>query len=184
MYALFTARKLMLTNRVNQINYKLMQLAQKQQDLATYAANISDGIITPEEAANSSASIYQRQSLFMTQNSTNAYQQANMAAQNYVAQYNAVNGSTNGAYANSIDTTGTTSSINVAALTNGYYQQAMEAAARNEQTKIQAIEKEIDTQRLSLETQLKAAQAELENVEKAEDSAIKSSAPDYSGGAG
>ncbi len=182
MYAIFTARKLMLTNRVNQINYKLMLLSQKQQDLATYAANVADGIITPEEAANSSATMYQRQNIFMAQNSGNAYNQASLAAQNYVAQYNAINASTNNAYSNTIDPTGTTSSIDMTALTSAYYQQAMEQAAKSEQSKIQAIENEIDQQVASLETQLKAAQAELESVEKAEDSAIKAAAPQYSGG--
>ena len=181
MYAIFTMRKLMLTNRVNQLNFKLMQLAQKTQDLASYSANISDGIITPEEAANSPASLFNRQSAYMTSTMPNALNQANLATQTYMAQYNAMNQSSNGQLMNTIDSTGTTSTINEAALRSSYFQQAMEAAAKNEQKKIQAIEKEMDQQRLTLETQLQAAQAELKSVEEAEGKAIEASAPKYSG---
>ncbi len=181
MYAIFTMRKLMLTNRINQINFKLMQLSQKTQDLAAYGANISDGIITPEEAANSPASLFKRQSLYMTTTMNNSMNQASMATQNYMMQYNAMNQASGGQVANTIDPTGTTSIPNQALLMSSYFKQAMEAAARNEQKKIQVLENEIDQQRLKLETQLKAAMAELETVEKAEEQGIKSSAPKYSG---
>ena len=184
MYAIYTMRKLMLTNRINTLNYKLMQISQKTQDLAAYAANISDGIITPEEAANSPASLFKRQSLYMTTTVQNAMNQANLATQTYMNQYNAMNQASGGTVANTIDPTGTTSVPNQALLTNAYFKQAMDAAAKNEEKKIQVLEKELDQQRLSIETQLKAAQAELEQVEKAEDQGIKASAPKYLAGNG
>ena len=181
MYAIFTARKLMLTSRINQINLKLMQISQKQQDLAAYSSNIADGMITPEEAANSPASLFQRQNAYMNTTVSNAWNQSNAATQQYLAQYNAMNGGTNGQVSKTIDPTGTTSNVNQSMLQSAYFQQAMKAAAQNESKKVSALDNELDEQRLSLETQLKAAQAELENVEKAEDNGIKQSAPKYSG---
>ncbi|MDD3237614.1 MAG: hypothetical protein PHV37_05895 [Candidatus Gastranaerophilales bacterium] len=181
MYAIFTMRKLMLTNRVNNLNAKLMEISQKTQDLANYAANISDGVITPEEAANSSASLFQRQSNYMSTTFNNSMAQANQATQAYTAQYNALNQQSNGSLANTIDPSGTTSSLNTSALYQSYLKQAMQAAGNSEQKKIEAIEKELDQQRLKLETQLNAAQAELTKVEEAETKAIEKSAPKYSG---
>lgn len=184
MYAIFTMRKLMLTNRINALNYKLMQISQKTQDLATYSANISDGIISPEEAANSPASLFNRQNAYMRMTTPNALNQANIATQQYLMQYNALNAGSNGAVAKTIDPSGTTSTPNQSLLRSSFFQQAMEAAAKSEAAKVNALEKELDQQRLTLETQLKAAQAELDEVNKAEDAGIKSSAPKYSGGNG
>lgn len=181
MYAIFTMRKLMLTNRVNQLNLKLMQIAQKTQDLANYAANISDGIITPEEAANSPASMFQRQNTYMGTTMQNSLFQANQATQAYMNQYNAMNQASNGQLANSIDPSGATSTPNVNMLTNSFFKQAMEAAAKNEEKRIAALEKELDQQRLKIDTQLQAAQAELTKVEEAESKAIEKSAPKYNG---
>ena len=39
-YAIFTARKLMLTNRVNQLSMRILQLSQQQQTLADNAARM------------------------------------------------------------------------------------------------------------------------------------------------
>ncbi len=184
MYAIYTMRKLMLTNRVNLLNAKLMEISQKTQDLAAYAANISDGFITPEEAANSPASLFQRQNLYMSASIQNSMNQANLATQTYMMQYNAMNQGTGGQVANAYDSTGTTSIPNQSLLMQSYFKQAMEAAAKNEQKKIEVIERELDQQRLKIETQLKAAESELEGVEKAEDQGIKAAAPKYLAGNG
>lgn len=180
MYAIYTMRKLMLTNRINTLNAKLMEISQKTQDLAAYGANISDGFITPEEAANSPASLFKRQSLYMTTTVQNAWNQASVATQTYLT----MNQGTNAMVGNTIDPTGTTTNPNQALLNQAYFKQAMEAAAKNEEKKIEVIEKELDQQRLKIETQLKAAEAELEGVEKAEDQGIKASAPKYLAGNG
>lgn len=180
MYAIFTMRKMLLTSRINALNTKLMQLSQKTQDLATYAANIADGVITPEEAANSPASIFQRQSSYMNMSIPNALNDANFKTQQYMMQYGGLNTMSNGQLVNGIDPTGTTSIPNQAALNNSFYKQAMQEAANIESKRIEAIEKELDQQKLKIDTQLKEAQAELESVEKAEEAGIKSSAPKYS----
>lgn len=175
MYAVFTMRKLMLTNRINQLNFKLMEIAQKNQDLAVYSANIADGVITPEEAANSPASLFQRQSIYSNYTTQNAYYSAGEATNLTMSQYNAQ------AQANA-NAANTQAGVDPNALFSSYYKQALEAAAKNEDRKIAVLENELDQQRLKIETQLKAAQAELEQVESNEDKAIKSSAPKYVGG--
>ena len=58
MYAIFTMRKLQLTQRINNLQFKLMQISQKLQDLSVYAGNVADGVISPSEFLNSPASIF------------------------------------------------------------------------------------------------------------------------------
>ena len=43
-YAIFTARKLMLTNRVNQLQMRIMQLSQQQQTLSDNAGRLERAI--------------------------------------------------------------------------------------------------------------------------------------------
>lgn len=169
MYAIFTMRKLMLTNRINSIQLKMMEISQKTMDLASYSANIADGNVSIEELANSSASIYQRQMLFNQVNGANANVQADAAMQNLIASGGIANAQASGA------------EVNLNSLFTSFYQNAMKSAAENEQKKISVMEKELDQQRLKLETQLQAAQKELEQVEQAETKGIEMSTPKYSG---
>lgn len=165
MYAMFTARKLMLTARINNLSLRLMLLAQKQNDIMTYGANIADGTISMEEAANSPSSIFNRQILYTQQTTAGATAQATQQLNAYLA-------------------TNPNNTASVAPnpqdpVYASFYQQALKDAAQVEQQKIAVIENQIDQERLKIETQLKAAQAELESVEKAEDQGIKNSAPKY-----
>ena len=66
-YAIFTARKLMLTNRINQMNFRLMQLSQQQQTLSDLSAQME-------------RSIAARRNLFS--NITNMFQMGMQQAQN------------------------------------------------------------------------------------------------------
>lgn len=163
MYAMFTARKLMLTSRINSLNLKLMLLAQKEMDLSTYGANIADGAISAEEFANSPSSIFNRQMLYSQTTSMNAGAQASNEMNLYLS-------------------TNANTSVDQNALYQSYYQEALKEAAQVENKRIAVIENQIDQQRLQIETQLKAAQAELDSVEKAEDNGIKASAPKYGQG--
>ena len=141
-YALFTARKLSLTTRVNQMNAQLMSLSQRQMDLANQIAT--------KESANA-----------LRTNSANAQAYSVFAA--------AVQGGG--------DTTQAQAALNKT-LSDNSSKTAMDDA---EIQQLEAKQTQIDLQRKNLETQLNAAQQELESVEKAEQSAIKSSTPGYVG---
>lgn len=163
MYAMFTARKLMLTSRINSLNLKLMLIMQKQQDLSVYGANIADGKITAEEFASSPTSIFNRQMLYTQTTGGNAQ----VTATNQMNLYMSSNPNTQ---------------VDQNALQQSYYEQALKEAAQNENKRIAVIENEIDQERLKVETQLKAAEKELDEVEKAEDKGIERSTAKYGQG--
>lgn len=141
-YALFFARKLSLTARVNGLNAQLMSISQQQMDLTNKisakqnAANLRTAV-----ANNNAASIY-----------TKALKSG---------------GDTQAAEANYNE-----------AVSSNDLQNAIDNVEINNLNQQQTA---LDTQRKTLETQLNAAQNELSQVEKAEDSAIKNSTAKYVG---
>ncbi len=141
-YALFFARKLSLTARVNGLNAQLMSISQQQMDLTNKisakqnAANLRTAV-----ANNNAASIY-----------TKALKSGG-DTQTAEANYNE-------------------------AVSSNDLQNAMDNVEINNLNQQQTA---LDTQRKTLETQLNAAQNELSQVEKAEESAIKNSTAKYVG---
>lgn len=168
-YAIFTARKLMLQNRLNQANYRLMVLAQQQQDLTQQAANLEmqNGI---KSALNS---------VFASNIAQDAYNQLATAAQGKEVTILGTK--------YKIDSESSVSSISSAvnAKLDGIrtLNAAGEAASKANLQGVQAIGNQIDLEMKKLDTQVKEITAEMEQVEKAEETAIKASAPKYGGGA-
>ena len=180
MYAIFTMRKLQLTQRINQIQYRLMQLSQRKMDLAVYAGNVADGIISPGEFMNSPASIFGVNLNFFNNSVPKALFEASRASQVYNMNIANMNMASNGQYGMAVDPSNPNSVYaNQFFVFNAFFKQALDAAGKAEAAKIKKLETEIEDQKLMLETQLKAAQAELDKVEKAEDDGIKKSAPQY-----
>ena len=181
MYAIFTMRKLLLTQRINQFQYRQMQLAQRLQDLAAYASNVADGIITPHEFMSSPASIFGAQINYLNSSMPKALFQASTSTQMYMNNLMQANAASNGQYAMAVDPADPNSVMNQNQffIFNSFLKQAMEAAGKAEAAKVKKMETAIETEKLQIDTQLKAAQAELEGVEKAEDQGIKNSAPKY-----
>ena len=141
-YALFTARKMSLTARVNQMNAQLMSISQKQMDLANQ-------ISTKQNASNLRVA------------------DANKQAYSVFEQ-----GLASGQDSKTLEATLNKTLADNSMLT------AMTDAQINQLAEQQNI---LDMQRKNLETQLNAAQQELQSVEKAEESAIKSATPGYVG---
>lgn len=151
-YALFTARKLSLTSRVNQMNAQLMKISQQQMNLA-------NEISKKEQANNLALSSKNNQALSVFQSAvsgldasgdSNVYNKAFTEAQN---AYNSALSQ------NTVDSTMSDADID---------------ALRDQDNML-------DLQRESLETQLTAAQEELNAVKKAEGEAIKNATPTYVG---
>ena len=91
MYAIFTMRKLQLTQRINQLQYRQMQLSQRLMDLATYAGNVADGILTPGEFMSSPASIFGVQMNFLNSSIPKALFQAGTATNMYMTNIHNMN---------------------------------------------------------------------------------------------
>ena len=141
-YALFTARKLSLTSKVNQMNAQLMSISQRQMDIANQIA---------------------------TKESANALRTSATNAQAYSVFEASIK---NGDDATQAQATLDKSLADNAAKTTLYDVEIQQLEARQTQ---------IDLNKQNLETQLTAAQKELEAAEKAEESAIKNSTPSYVG---
>lgn len=169
MYVVFAMRKMMLTSRINQIQYRLTQLSQKLADLALFGANVEDGVITPNEFMNSPASLYGAQIQFGQQAMQQAVPQAQLQMQMYL-QYQQAMGNA-GAMGQMMPNNGL--------MFNAFLRQSLESVAKSINKRIAAEENKIQMEKTRLETQQKIIQAELEQCEKAEEEGIRRSAPKY-----
>ena len=135
-YALFTARKLALQSRVNNLNAQLMAISNQQNALTDQITNKQ--MMSDLRSANAAANAY---SIFQgsCQSDKDTATLQSTLAQNEKAK--------------------TMSNIEIT----------------NLQSKVNAL----DTTREALETQLNSASNELQQVEKAEESAIKNATPKY-----
>lgn len=141
-YALFFARKLSLTARVNGLNAQLMSVSQQQMDLTNQISAKQNAVNLRTAVANkNAASIYAK-----------ALQSGGDSAAAEANYNDAVS---------SNDLQATIDNVEINSL-------------NQQQTAL-------DTQRKTLETQLNAAQNELQQVEKAEESAIKNATAKYVG---
>lgn len=157
-YVLFTARKLMLQNRLNQASYRQMVLSQQRNDLVQKASDMemqngySATIKSIQANTDYSKSITDLTNKAKTDTSIDL--NAELAKQASIFD--------NTKYGNTADS----------------------QKDKNQLNSIYAIENQIDLEMKKLDTTVKEITAEMESVEKAEDSAIKASAPKYGGGQG
>lgn len=157
-----------------------MQLAQRLSDLAMYAGNVADGIISPGEFMNGPASIFGCQLNYLNSSVPKALYQASMSTNMYMNNLMNVNMASGGQYAAAVDPSNPNSIFqNQFFIFNSFMKQALDAAGKAESAKVKQMETTIQSEKLQIETQLKAAEAELESVQKAEDDGIKKSAPQY-----
>lgn len=150
-YAIFAARKLMLTNRVNNLNFRIMCLSQQQQSLADISGRM------------------QQYFGMLSTNASNDMMQQMMAMQSG-QQFNS---GAMGAFGNLLGMGGN--------MMAGMYNQQQQISAMSQLMlkPVADAENQIECERKRLETQLAAAQKELEKVEQAEEKAIERSAPKY-----
>lgn len=168
-YALFANRKLYYTNLVFTLQSKLDNISQQRQSLLNFSANISDGKVTTDEIA-SDASNFGNYAEFL------------QGADAYINTDDADGGAAS-----------TITSIGDFASAQGYSEEQMatiaellnesvnETYARQYAKKLEAVENQLDMQQKKIETQLTAAQQQLQAVEQAEGQAIQAATPKYSG---
>lgn len=162
-YAIFTARKLMLTNRINQVNFRIMQLSQQQQTLAKSAGDMERNASWAKSmfgnignAFTQSQQMMSQQMMFGLMGGGSKPSEADL--QNIFAMNKQQQGMT---------------------MMFSYVGQMMDMQSQNELRNVKDMENQIELERKNLETQVKAMTAERESVEKAEDNEIKNSAPKF-----
>ena len=180
MYAIFTMRKLQLTQRINQLQYRLMQLSQRLQDLSVYAGNVADGVISPGEFMSSPASIFGVNMNSFNNSVPKALFEASRSSQMYNANIMNLNAASGGQYGMAVDPSNPSSIYaNQFFIFNAFFKQALDAAGKAEAAKVKRLETDITNQKLMIETQLKAAETELQKVEETESKNIERTAPKY-----
>ena len=164
----------MLTNRVNQISMRIMQLSQQQQTLADNAARMERAMAASRNLFSSIGNAFQ---MGMTMQQNVLMQQLTSSIQN------------NQGKSDSPEVQAIMSQIGLfggnnfmatpAGMIMSSMNQMMETVNQNKMQQIKNMENQIELQRKSLETQLSAAQKELEKVEQQEDKEIERSAPKF-----
>ena len=175
-YAIFTARKLMLTNRVNQLNARIMQLSQQQQTLSDNAGRLERAIANTRNLFSSIGNAFQMgftmQQQALNMSMMKALQESggdmnNAAVQSALASMGSLlNGGAN--------FMATPMGMGLTMMN-----QSINALNESKMRQIKDMENQIELERKSLETQLAAAQKELESVEKAEEKALDNAAPKF-----
>ena len=149
-YAIFAARKLSLTNRLNQLNFRIMQLSQQQMTLSQAAGDMERVLSAQKNYMNN----------------------VNNAMLNNLFNMNGQNGSggaTNNIFQQAMQQ-----------IQQTYLQNSMmDLLAGNKMQEVKNIETQIELERKTLETQAKAVETELKQVEEAENKAIERSAPKF-----
>lgn len=150
-YAIFAARKIMLTSRINNLNWRIMCLSQQQQSLSDVSGRMQQYFGTMSMLmGNQNASIWQAMGL------GNQWNGGNGLGSGTIAQ-NGMN------FMNSMS----------------YEQMMLNMQSQMMLKPVADQENQIELERKRLETQLQAATKELEKVEQAEEKQIESSAPKY-----
>ncbi len=157
-----------------------MELSQRLQDLSVYAGNVADGIISPGEFMSSPASIFGANLNFFNNSVPKALFQASRSSQMYNANLLNMNAASGGQYGMAVDPTNPQSIYaNQFFVFNAFFKQALDAAGKAEAAKVKKLETEITNQKLMIETQLKAADTELQKIEEQESKNIERTAPKY-----
>ena len=170
-YAIFTARKLMLTNRINQMNFRMMQLSQQQMSLADQAARLQDALSKTKSMFSMIGNVFQT-----------SYQNSIMAGFNSAKEADAASGNNAEmtAFLQNYSNMGGTNFFGTELGTTFLMvNQMIETQSEYQIKTVKEMENQIQMEMKTLDTQLKAASEELQRVEKAEENQIKNSAPNY-----
>ena len=168
----FAYRKIQILRQKNDLNYRLMQLNQKLEDLQQYASNIADGSVSMSDMMNTPASMFGRTMMYMTyshngalQNAQQQMQQMMMMPQVQAQMQQMQDPNQQMMYQNWIF--------------DNLYKQQREQFGKVEQKLLNEQEKEIQQEKAKLETQLKMLEAEFDSTKQGEDKAASSWKHEY-----
>ena len=175
-YAIFTARKLMLTNRVNQLQMRIMQLSQQQQTLSDNAGRLERALANTRNLFSNIGNAFQM-SFTMQQQAMSASLMKSL--QESGGDMNSAGVQSALASMGSLLNGGANFMSTPMGIGLNMMNQSLNAINESKMRQIKEMENQIELERKSLETQLAAAQKELESVEKAEEKAIDNAAPKF-----
>lgn len=166
-------RKSYLKNRINQLEFQLMQKQQAKNELSTYAASVADGSISFEDLSNCPSQLFGRMTQFMF----NSHNAAMINAQGGMAQMQAA-GMIGGAQGTDQAAIQQQQAYNQLVFQNLYKQQR-EQYAKYEARVLNEQEKQMDQEVLKLQNELTLVQNEYASLSKAVDSAAQNDTAQY-----
>ena len=169
-FLIFAYRKLDIMQRKSDLNYRLMNLTRKLEDLQQYAANIADGSVSMSDMMNTPGSMFGRQLMYMqyAHNASlfGAQQQMQMMQPMIAMQMQQMQDPNMQAmYQNWIF--------------KSLYDQQREQIGKQETKLLNEQEKQIQAEKAKLETQLKLLDQELESCKQAEDKGAEQLKPNF-----
>ena len=164
-YALFANRKIYYTNLIFTLQSKLDNIMQQKNSLLTFSANIADGKLTVDEIA-SDATNFNNYAEYLQ--GADAYLNTD-EVQDTVGEIGSIATETN------------ESEEYLATIAELLNTSVNEEYARQYNKKLEVLENQLDMQQKKIETQLSAAQSQLQAVEEAEGQAIEKATPKYNG---
>ncbi len=180
-WAFLSLRKMQLKQRLSAYQNRLIQISQKIMDMQELAASVADGKITYQEATSGPSSMFGTQLNFLGQSSNIAYQSAQIKTNAYLQQMQAINQATGGQYQYALDPNSMTSymqngQIQPFLVFNDIYQEELKAYADQYAQMLNREEQDLEQEKLTLETQIKAIEAEYQAVSEQEDQNIQNDA--------
>ncbi len=168
-YALFANRKIFYTNLIFTLQSRLDNIMQQKNSLLNFSANISDGKVTVEEIASDPTNF-------------NNYSEYLQGADAYINTPDDEGGAaTSIGEIGSMAANQNNSEEYLASIAEMLNTSVNQEYAQQYSKKLEVIENQLDMQQKKIETQLTAAQNQLQAVEEAEGQAIERSTPKYNG---
>ena len=164
-YALFANRKIYYTNLIFTLQSKLDNIMQQKNSLLTFSANIADGKLTVDEMA-SDATNFNNYAEYL--HGAAAYLNTD-EVQDTVGEISSIATETN------------ESEEYLATIAELLNTSVNEEYARQYNKKLEVLENQLDMQKTKIESQISAAQRQLEAVEESEGQAIEKATPKYNG---
>ena len=168
---IFAYRKLYINRQKSDLNYRLMELTRKLSDLQQYAANIGDGSVSMSDMMNTPSSMFGRQLMFMQyahNGSLFGAQQKFAMMQPVIAnQMQQMQPEMQMMYQNWVF--------------KNLYDQERERMGKQEAKLLNEQEKQIQAEKMKIETQLKLLDQELQACKEGEDKSIEAWKPNYVG---
>lgn len=164
-----TARILNIITRKSQLNFQLLNLQRKLQDLQSYAASIGDNIVSIDDLLNAPASMFERMSIF----AMTSHQTAMQYAQQNIGLVSSMN------QANMTQLQPQFQQQYQQMMIKNLYDQAREKITQSETKRLNVEETKINQQVSQIQTQLQMLDKEQEATQKQVDKDAENCAPKY-----
>lgn len=172
----FAYRKYEIIRQKNEVNYRLMALTRKLNELQQYAASIGDGALSMQDMMNVPSSMFNRSMTFMSYSQNGAMLGAQRNMQMMGPQINMQIQQMQQASQNQ-DPNAT--AMYQKWIFNNLYKQELEKYQKHEAKMLNHQEQEIAQEKARLETQLRMLEAEYESTAQSEKQSANFWKPEY-----